>query len=106
MGGEQEADALTAIFGRSSCPEMTHEYFTTVLYHNKNPNFYDEVKIRLPADLSAKHHLLFTFYHISCQKKAEQPNVETPVAYTVIILFFYFFYFFLIELEAIKLNGK
>lgn len=83
MGGEQEADALTAIFGRSSCPEMTHECFTSVSYHNKNPNFYDEVKIRLPADLSAKHHLLFTFYHISCQKKAEQPNVETAVAYTV-----------------------
>lgn len=83
MGGELEADALTAIFGRSSCPEMTHEAFTSVSYHNKNPNFYDEVKIRLPPDLSAKHHLLFTFYHISCQKKAEQPNVETPVAYTV-----------------------
>lgn len=83
MGGEQEADALTAIFGRSSCPEMTHEYFTSVSYHNKNPNFYDEVKMRLPADLSARHHLLFTFYHISCQKKAEQPNVETAVAYTV-----------------------
>ncbi|XP_011297900.1 dedicator of cytokinesis protein 7 [Fopius arisanus] len=82
MGGEQESDALTAIFGRSSCPEMTHEAFTSVSYHNKNPSFYDEVKIRLPADLSARHHLLFTFYHISCQKKAEQPNVETPVAYT------------------------
>ncbi|XP_008560858.1 dedicator of cytokinesis protein 7 [Microplitis demolitor] len=82
MGGEQEADALTAIFGRSSCPEMTHECFTSVSYHNKNPNFYDEIKIRLPADLSARHHLLFTFYHISCQKKVEQPNVETPIAYT------------------------
>ncbi|XP_058798618.1 dedicator of cytokinesis protein 7 [Phymastichus coffea] len=82
MGGEQEDEALTAIFGRSSCPEMTHEYFTSVSYHNKNPNFYDEVKVRLPADLSARHHLLFTFYHISCQKKVEQPNVETPVAYT------------------------
>ncbi|KAK0179557.1 hypothetical protein PV327_005299 [Microctonus hyperodae] len=82
MAGEHEADALTAIFGRSSCPEMTHEAFTSVSYHNKNPNFYDEIKIRLPADLSAKHHLLFTFYHISCQKKIEQPNVETPIAYT------------------------
>ncbi|XP_046488292.1 dedicator of cytokinesis protein 7 isoform X2 [Neodiprion pinetum] len=82
MGGEHEADALTAIFGRSSCPEMTHEAFTSVSYHNKNPSFYDEIKIRLPADLSAKHHLLFTFYHISCQKKIEQPNVEMPVAYT------------------------
>ncbi|XP_011501940.1 PREDICTED: dedicator of cytokinesis protein 7 [Ceratosolen solmsi marchali] len=82
MGGEQESEAMTAIFGKSSCPEMTHESFTSVTYHNKNPNFYDEIKIRMPADLSARHHLLFTFYHISCQKKVEQPNVETPVAYT------------------------
>ncbi|KAL7303214.1 hypothetical protein TKK_0004415 [Trichogramma kaykai] len=82
MGGEKEDEALPAIFGRSSSPEMMREAFTTVLYHNKTPNFYDEIKIRLPADLSARHHLLFTFYHISCQKKAEQPNVETPVAYT------------------------
>lgn len=92
MGGEQEDEALTAIFGRSSCPEMAHEYFTSVTYHNKNPNFYDEIKIRLPADLSERHHLLFTFYHISCQKKAEQPNVETPVAYTVCINLFKNFY--------------
>lgn len=91
MGGEHEADALTAIFGRSSCPEMTHESFTSVSYHNKNPSFYDEVKMRLPADLSAKHHLLFTFYHISCQKKVEQPNVETPIAYTVRFQIFFNF---------------
>lgn len=82
MEGELEENALTAIFGRSSCPEMTHEYITSVSYHNKNPNFYDEVKIRLPADLNTNHHLLFTFYHISCQKKLEQTSVETPVAYT------------------------
>jgi hypothetical protein len=41
--------------------------------------------MKLPSDLGAQHHLLFTFYHISCQRKAEQPTVETPVGYTVSI---------------------
>ncbi|KAF4523421.1 hypothetical protein B566_EDAN007893 [Ephemera danica] len=82
MCGEDELSALPAIFGKSSCPEYTSEYYTSVSYHNKNPDFYDEVKVRLPANLDTNHHLLFTFYHISCQRKTEQPTVETPVGYT------------------------
>ncbi|KAM7330040.1 hypothetical protein ACRRTK_011653 [Alexandromys fortis] len=34
-----------------------------------SPDFYEEVKIKLPAKLTVNHHLLFTFYHISCQQK-------------------------------------
>ncbi|XP_063618134.1 dedicator of cytokinesis protein 7 [Cydia splendana] len=86
MSGEQQASALPAIFGRSSCPEYTSEAFTTVLYHNKNPSLYDEIKIKLPADLGDQHHLLFTFLHISCQRKPVAPeqekNVETVVGYS------------------------
>jgi hypothetical protein len=41
------------------------------------------MKIKLPANLGDQHHLLFTFYHISCQRKVEQTTVETPVGYTV-----------------------
>jgi hypothetical protein len=41
------------------------------------------MKIKLPANLGDQHHLLFTFYHISCQHKVEQTTVETPVGYTV-----------------------
>ncbi|KAG8238879.1 hypothetical protein J437_LFUL018440, partial [Ladona fulva] len=50
----------------------------------KCPEFYDEIKIKIPANLGDHHHLLFTFYHISCQRKIEQPTVETPVGYTML----------------------
>jgi hypothetical protein len=82
MTGENEHQALYNIYGKSSCPEMTNEAYTVVTYHSKNPFFYDEIKMKLPAALSDNHHLLFTFYHISCQKKVEQSSVDTPVGYT------------------------
>ncbi|XP_050685080.1 dedicator of cytokinesis protein 7 isoform X2 [Leptidea sinapis] len=86
MSGEHQDSALPNIFGRSSCPEFTTEAYTTVLYHNKNPSLYDEIKIKLPADLGDQHHLLFTFVHVSCQRKPVAPdhekNVETPVGYS------------------------
>lgn len=83
MAGEGEQHALPNIFGKSSCPELATEAYTTVTYHNKCPVFYDEVKMKLPAALGDNHHLLFTFYHISCQKKLEQTSVDAPVGYTV-----------------------
>lgn len=82
MGGESEGHCLPNIFGKSSCPETTNEAFSAVTYHCKTPVYYDEIKIKLPASLADSHHILFTFYHISCQKKAEQNVVETPVGYT------------------------
>lgn len=83
MAGEKKEDVLCNIFGKSSCPEMTTEAYTAVTYHSKTPVFYDEVKIKLPATLNDTHHLYFTFYHISCQKKMEQSTVDSPVGYTV-----------------------
>lgn len=83
MAAEDEKHALFNIFGKSSCPEMTNEAYSAVTYHCKNPVYYDEIKIKLPAALGDNHHLLFTFYHISCQKKLEQNTVDTPVGYTV-----------------------
>ncbi|ERE77343.1 dedicator of cytokinesis protein 8 [Cricetulus griseus] len=35
----------------------------------KDISVMSEVKIKLPAKLTVNHHLLFTFYHISCQQK-------------------------------------
>ncbi|TRY91961.1 hypothetical protein DNTS_035456 [Danionella cerebrum] len=69
------------IFGKSSCSEFSKEAYTTVVYHNRSPDFYDEVKIKLPASLTDHHHILFTFYHVSCQQKQNTP-LETPVGYT------------------------
>ncbi|KAL4718817.1 hypothetical protein ACJJTC_018499, partial [Scirpophaga incertulas] len=53
---------------------------------SRNPSLYDEIKLKLPADLGDHHHLLFTFVHVSCQRKPVAPeqekNVETPIGYT------------------------
>ncbi|XP_030380516.1 dedicator of cytokinesis protein 6 isoform X2 [Scaptodrosophila lebanonensis] len=83
MAGENPSDAVNAIFGKSSCPEYSPDAFTAVNYHNKCPSFYDEIKIALPPSIK-NHHLLFTIYHVSCQKKPHelQASVETPVGYT------------------------
>ncbi|KRY19445.1 Dedicator of cytokinesis protein 6, partial [Trichinella patagoniensis] len=75
---------LMAFFGKSSCPEMQNYAFTIVNYHNKSPQFYDEIKVKLPVDLSDSHHLLFTFYHVSCRQKSTSDNPESavPVGYS------------------------
>ena len=88
MSGEGEGDALPAIYGKSSCPQFTREVFTAVTYHNKKPDFYEEVKIKLPSNLRDNHHLLFTFYHITCKDKGggAAEKVATPVGYTWIPL--------------------
>ncbi|XP_075688862.1 dedicator of cytokinesis protein 7 isoform X15 [Rhinoderma darwinii] len=81
MSGEDPSNALPVIFGKSSCPEFSKEAYTAVVYHNRSPDFHEEIKIRLPATLTDHHHLLFTFYHVSCQQKQNTP-LETPVGYT------------------------
>jgi dedicator of cytokinesis protein 6/7/8 len=85
MAGEHPQDAMPQLFTKSSCPEYSKDAYTAVNYHNKSPTFCDEIKIALPANLKQNHHLLFTVYHVSCQKKPhdEQKTVETPVGYTV-----------------------
>lgn len=49
-------------------------YSTIISHHNKNPQFYDEIKILLPLNLNEKHHLLFKFYHVSCTNAKSLPN--------------------------------
>ncbi|XP_057687088.1 dedicator of cytokinesis protein 8 isoform X2 [Corythoichthys intestinalis] len=83
MSGEDPSCALPVIFGKSSGPEFVREIYTPVTYHNKSPDFYEEVKMALPARLTERHHLLFTFYHISCQQKQNQSNnCETLIGYS------------------------
>ncbi|KAI4883850.1 hypothetical protein NFI96_017538 [Prochilodus magdalenae] len=79
---EEDALPLKCIYGRPGGQLFTKYAFATVLHHQQNPEFYDEFKIELPTQLNEKHHLLFTFYHVSCDsnskastKKREQ--VET-----------------------------
>ncbi|XP_074525840.1 dedicator of cytokinesis protein 8 [Halichoeres trimaculatus] len=83
MSGEDLTNCLPVIFGKSNGPEFLSEVYTPVTYHNKSPDFYEEVKLALPARLTERHHLLFTFYHISCQQKQNQSgSCETLIGYS------------------------
>ncbi|XP_029018982.1 dedicator of cytokinesis protein 8 isoform X1 [Betta splendens] len=83
MSGEDPSHTLPVIFGKSNSPEFLQEAYTPVTYHNKSPDFYEEVKMILPARLTERHHLLFTFYHISCQQKQNQSgSCETLIGYS------------------------
>lgn len=59
--------------------QITNSWF---LFVWRSPDFHEEIKVKLPATLTDHHHLLFTFYHVSCQQKQNTP-LETPVGYTV-----------------------
>lgn len=63
--------------------QITDYWFLFVFFFVwRSPDFHEEIKVRLPAALTDHHHLLFTFYHVSCQQKQNTP-LETPVGYTV-----------------------
>ncbi|KAM6958211.1 dedicator of cytokinesis protein 9-like isoform 5-T5 [Tautogolabrus adspersus] len=77
---EDEALPLKCIYGRPGGPLFTKQAHAAVLHHQQNPEFYDEIKIELPTQLHEKHHLLFTFYHVSCDSNSKKKDlVETPV---------------------------
>uniref|UniRef100_A0A8C1RTT8 Dedicator of cytokinesis 9b n=1 Tax=Cyprinus carpio TaxID=7962 RepID=A0A8C1RTT8_CYPCA len=77
---EEDAQPLKCIYGRPGGTLFTKHAYAAVLHHQQNPEFYDEIKIELPTQLNEKHHLLFTFYHISCDSSTKKRDiVETPV---------------------------
>eukprot|EP00794_Sanderia_malayensis_P007878 gene7878-8729_t len=82
MAGEDPTPPLNCIYGKSCGAEFTKEAWTAVTYHNKTPDFYEEVKIKLPPNVDEKHHLLFTFYHISLKSEGHGPAEPVPVGYT------------------------
>ncbi|XP_061082235.1 dedicator of cytokinesis protein 9-like isoform X3 [Conger conger] len=83
---EEDAQPLKCIYGRPGGPLFAKNAFAAVLHHQQNPEFYDEVKIELPIQLHEKHHLLFSFYHVSCDTSSKastkrKEQVETQVGY-------------------------
>uniref|UniRef100_A0A8B9TV13 Dedicator of cytokinesis 11 n=1 Tax=Anas platyrhynchos TaxID=8839 RepID=A0A8B9TV13_ANAPL len=77
---------LQCIYGKPGGNLLTANAYAAVLHHNQSPEFYDEIKIELPIHLHQKHHLLFTFYHVSCEintkaTSKKQDTVETQVGY-------------------------
>uniref|UniRef100_A0A8C5FWY9 Dedicator of cytokinesis 9 n=1 Tax=Gadus morhua TaxID=8049 RepID=A0A8C5FWY9_GADMO len=79
------------IYGRPGGQLFTKNALAAVLHHQHNPEFYDEFKIELPTQLHERHHLLFTFYHVSCDSNSKASTkkrdmVETQVGYAWIPL--------------------
>uniref|UniRef100_A0A336LXY2 CSON007578 protein n=2 Tax=Culicoides sonorensis TaxID=179676 RepID=A0A336LXY2_CULSO len=85
----EKAVALPCIYGR---PGQTQKLVTQiscpVLHHNTNPIWYEEIKIRLPLVITAQHHILFSFVHVSCNigKKKDSDPVESSVGFAWIPL--------------------
>ncbi|KAK5577362.1 hypothetical protein RB653_002303 [Dictyostelium firmibasis] len=78
-------EGLKAIYGKSKTQSFNSKAYTQVTYHSKSPVFNDEIKIRLPLSPSPSLHILFTFYHIACQKSSGGGDlVDQPVAYGVL----------------------
>ncbi|KAI5626392.1 dedicator of cytokinesis protein 10 isoform X2 [Silurus asotus] len=89
---EEQAKPLKCIYGKPGGPVFTTAACSMVLHHSQNPDFYDEVKIELPTQLHEKHHLLFSFFHVTCDINAKTNSkkkeaLETPVGYAWLTLF-------------------
>ncbi|XP_063975168.1 dedicator of cytokinesis protein 9 isoform X2 [Diachasmimorpha longicaudata] len=79
--------ALKCIYDKSNSIILSTRGSCPVLHHSVMPSWYEEIKIKLPNKLHAKHHLLFSFYHISCDMTKKKDNcIETCVGYSWIHL--------------------
>lgn len=73
-----ELQGLESIYSRVTDVSKVTQAITAVSYHCKQPSFYEEVKLRLPDMLTESHHLIFTFYHVSCKiddKKGDKEKI-------------------------------
>lgn len=79
----ETAQPLNLIYGRPGTDVFIAKISCPVLHHNATPSWYEEIKIKLPLELHAKHHLLFTFFHISCDiNKKKEGKIETCIGYS------------------------
>ncbi|XP_062616230.1 dedicator of cytokinesis protein 9-like isoform X2 [Saccostrea cucullata] len=88
---DENAIPLKRIYARPEVGVFTTVASATVLHHNTSPDFLEEVKIALPIQLHDKHHILFRFYHVSCEGSKsnrssassikKRDNIETPVGF-------------------------
>ncbi|XP_043462362.1 dedicator of cytokinesis protein 9 isoform X3 [Leptopilina heterotoma] len=79
----ENAEPLRCIYGRPDGPLLCLRASCAVLHHNSVPSWYEEIKLRLPTKLHSKHHLLFSFYHISCDMNKKKENgIENCVGYS------------------------
>lgn len=72
---------IQCIYGRPGNALLVNQVSCAVLHHSTTPCWYEEIKVRLPINLTANHHLLFTFYHVSCDISKKKDTVESSVGF-------------------------
>ncbi|XP_052897966.1 dedicator of cytokinesis protein 9 [Anopheles moucheti] len=81
----EEAKSIECIYGRPGQDQLVSQMSCPVLHHNTSPTWYEEIKLRLPLNITAQHHLLFSFFHVSCniakKKDLTTTSTETPVGF-------------------------
>ncbi|XP_052785231.1 dedicator of cytokinesis protein 9-like isoform X7 [Mya arenaria] len=82
---EEHAVPLKCVYGRLGPSVFTSIASSCVLHHSQTPEYTEEVKVLLPTILHEKHHLLFRFYHVSCEgskgSTKKRDGIEVPVGY-------------------------
>eukprot|EP01133_Synstelium_polycarpum_P004982 gene4982-5796_t len=78
---------IKSIYGNSTAPLLTRRFYSAVGYHNRKPEWTDEIKINLPPALTPQHHLLVTFYHLGCRASKKNEKPEVCLGHTAIRLF-------------------
>uniref|UniRef100_A0A182K3W5 Dedicator of cytokinesis protein 9 n=1 Tax=Anopheles christyi TaxID=43041 RepID=A0A182K3W5_9DIPT len=80
-----EAKSIECIYGRPGQEQLVSQMSCPVLHHNTSPTWYEEVKLRLPLNITSQHHLLFSFFHVSCniakKKDLTTTSTEVPVGF-------------------------
>ncbi|XP_055302716.1 dedicator of cytokinesis protein 9 isoform X2 [Sitodiplosis mosellana] len=79
------AKSIPCMYGRAGQSMLLDKISCPVLHHNTNPTWYEEVKIRLPLNITANHHLLFSFVHVSCdlsKRRDANTSYESAVGYS------------------------
>ncbi|KAL5004607.1 hypothetical protein ScPMuIL_018063, partial [Solemya velum] len=90
---DDSAPPLKRIYGSPGVSLFTTVASTAVSHHNTLPEFNEEVKISLPVQLNERHHLLFRFFHVSCEGSKsgsrvssgtgkKKDHIEIPVGYS------------------------
>lgn len=81
----EDAKPIPCIYGRPGQSTFLTKISCPVLHHSTVPSWHEEVKIRLPLTITAQHHLLFSFVHVSCdlsKKRDASSSFENPVGYS------------------------
>ncbi|KAJ3426883.1 dedicator of cytokinesis dock [Anaeramoeba flamelloides] len=77
---------IDLIYGRRSETKFLNKFYTSLFLNEKNPKFYNEIKICLPGILNERAHLLFSIYnHKSIKDKGnEGTNKKRAIGYSIL----------------------